>query len=83
MVHRKTGTMPSMIFAFSTWVTLQSFHGFLSFSACSISVDVWIAALSNHLQISKILKDYRTELRPDFPKTCEYSLFSSTREILV
>ena len=28
MVQQKIGTMPNMIFAFSTWVTLLSFHGF-------------------------------------------------------
>lgn len=67
MVHKKIGIMPSIIFAFSTWVTLQSFHGFLGFSASSISADVCIAALSNHLQISKITKIlYNRIMAPDF-----------------
>jgi len=47
MVQLKTGNMLSKIFAFSTCVTLHSFHGFGASE--NFSVDVWIAALSRNL----------------------------------
>lgn len=51
MVQQKIGTMPAMIFAFSTWVTLQSFHGFgvSGLSEFPRRV-VWMAALSRNLE---------------------------------
>lgn len=52
IVHRNMGTMPSKIFAFSTWVTLQSFHGFRD-SGLSVCPEVVrsIAALSKKLKM--------------------------------
>lgn len=47
IVQQNTGTMFSRIFAFSTCVTVQSFHG-LGFS--DSSGDEWMAALSKKLK---------------------------------
>jgi len=47
MVQLKTGNMLSKIFAFSTCVTLHSFHGFGAPE--KFSEDAWIAALSRNL----------------------------------
>lgn len=52
MVQQKIGIMPRMIFAFSTCVTLQSFHGFRASGLSKFRVAVvWIAALSRYLKI--------------------------------
>lgn len=56
MALQKIGSMPRMIFAFSTWVTLQSFHGLgacgLDGSNCGAAV--WIAALSRNLEVQSL-----------------------------
>lgn len=48
MVLPKMGTIASMIFACSTWVTLQSFHVLDSSGRCD-DVELIVAALSKNL----------------------------------